>query len=92
MPKVTFITDNLTVEVPTGSKIPDVVDECGASLPFGCRMGSCGTCRCIIVKGSENLNKQTEAEVELFSNLTSVGLDERLGCQLVVKGDVTIRS
>ncbi len=92
MPKVTFITDNLTVDVESGAAIPDIVEKCGATLPFGCRMGSCGTCRCIIVEGAENLNKQTEAEVDLFCNLTSVGLDERLGCQLIVKGDVTIRS
>ncbi|MBI4412650.1 MAG: (2Fe-2S)-binding protein [Deltaproteobacteria bacterium] len=92
MPKVHFETDNLIVEVPRGSKIPDIVDECGATLPFGCRMGSCGTCRCIIVEGMENLNPKTNEEGELFDTLTSVGDAERLGCQLVVRGDVKIRS
>ena len=92
MPKVTFVTDKLTVEVPVGSKIPDVVDQCGATLPFGCRMGSCGTCRCIVEEGMENLNGKTDEEEELFENFTSVGAKERLGCQLVVKGDVKIRS
>ena len=42
MPKVTFVTDKITVEVPVGAAIPDIVDQCGATLPFGCRMGSCG--------------------------------------------------
>jgi len=92
MPKVHFVTDHLTVEVPKGAKIPDVVDEHGATLPFGCRMGSCGTCRCIIVEGMENLNPRTEEEKELFETLTSVGAAERLGCQLIVYGDVKIRS
>lgn len=92
MPKVTFVTDNLTVEVPTGAKIPDIVDTYGASLPFGCRQGSCGTCRCLVEEGMENLNPKTQEEEDLFENLTSVGLKERLGCQLKVFGDVKIKS
>lgn len=92
MPKVTFVTDNITVDVKKGSKIPDIVDQCGASLPFGCRMGSCGTCRVIIEQGIENLNQRTQEEEDLFENFTSVRDDERLGCQLIVKGDVWIRS
>lgn len=92
MPKVTFVTDNLTVEVPKGAAIPDIVDRCEASLPFGCRKGSCGTCRVIIEAGMKNLNPMTEEENELFDNLTSVGKDERLGCQLKVYGDVKLRS
>lgn len=92
MAKVTFVTDKLTVEVKKGSKVPDIVDQCGASLPFGCRMGSCGTCRVIIEEGIENLNPRTEEEEDLFENFTSVRDDERLGCQLIVKGDVRIRS
>lgn len=92
MPKVTFVTDNIIVEVKKGSKIPDIVDQCGASLPFGCRMGSCGTCRVIIEEGIKNLNPRTEEEEDLFENFTSVRDDERLGCRLIVNGDVRIRS
>jgi len=92
MPKVTFVTDKITVEVPVGAAIPDIVDQCGATLPFGCRMGSCGTCRCIIEEGLENLNSLTQEENALFENLTSVGATERLGCQLKIMGDVKIRS
>lgn len=92
MPKVHFVHDNLTVEVSKGACIPDVVDECEATLPFGCRMGSCGTCRCIIEEGMENLNPKTDEEEELFEQLTHVGGQERLGCQLKIYGNVKIRS
>lgn len=92
MPKVTFVTDNLTIEVPDGAGIPDIVDENEVTLPFGCRMGSCGTCRCIIEEGMKNLNPKTEQEEGLFEQLTAVGTKERLGCQLKVYGDVKIRS
>lgn len=92
MPKVTFLPDNIQIEVPIGTSIQEAVERAGASLPFGCRMGSCGTCRCWIKEGIENLNELTEAERELFETLTSVGSKERLGCQLVVKGDVVVQS
>lgn len=92
MPKVTFVRDSLTVEVEKGATIRDIVDDCGASLPFGCRQGSCGTCRCIIEEGMENLNPLTQQENDLFETLTSVGKKERLGCQLIILGDVKIRS
>ena len=92
MPKIKFLHDDITIEVQSGSKLLDVVARTGATLPFGCRMGSCGTCRCLIKDGTENINERTEAENDLFENLTSVGSDERLGCQIVVYGDVAIQS
>lgn len=92
MPKVTFLPDNISIEVDSGTTVQDATEKAGASLPFGCRMGSCGTCRCLVTAGIENVNAMTEAENDLFESLTSVGKTERLGCQLVINGDVTIQS
>lgn len=92
MPKVTFLQDKLTIEVKAGTKLPDVVDHSGATLPFGCRLGSCGTCRCLVVEGGSNVNPLTAAESELFESLTSIHPNERLGCQLIIYGDVKIQS
>lgn len=92
MAVVTFSHDNITIAVAPGTTVQVAVEKAGATLPFGCRHGSCGTCRCLILKGGENLNKMTQAENDLFDTLTSVGANERLGCQLVVYGDVTIQS
>jgi ferredoxin len=92
MAKVTFLHDNKTIDVPIGTTVQQAVVLANASLPFGCRMGSCGTCRCIVMDGIENVNEPTTAELDLFETLTSVGRNERLGCQLIINGDVTIRS
>ena len=92
MPKITFVHDNITVEVDAGSSIQDAVEKSGASLPFGCRMGSCGTCRCLVVEGMENVNALTDEESDLFESLTHLHPNERLACQLVVHGDVKIQA
>lgn len=92
MPKVTFLHDNITIEVEKGSTLQDAVERAGATLPFGCRMGSCGTCRCLVVEGMENINELTNEERDLFETLTHIHPNERLGCQLVIKGDVKIQS
>ncbi len=92
MATITFLTDNITVEVDPGTSLQAAVEKAGARLPFSCRMGSCGTCRCVVVQGIEHVNPLTEAESDLFESLTSVGRHERLGCQIVVHGDVSIRA
>lgn len=92
MPKVTFLHDNIMIEVEKGALLQDVAEKAGATLPFGCRMGSCGTCRCLIMEGVENLNALTDEERDLFETLTHVHPNERLGCQLVINGDVKIQS
>lgn len=92
MPKVTFLHDKKTIEVAPGTSVQAAVEMANATLPFGCRRGSCGTCRCIITGGMENLNSLTEAENNLFETLTSVGLKERLACQLTINGDVEIQA
>lgn len=92
MPKVTFVQDRITLDVPVGTTVQSAVEMANASLPFGCRHGSCGTCRCLIIEGMENLSKMGPIEWDLFESLTSVYPNERLGCQLIINGDVKIQS
>lgn len=92
MVKVFFVSENIQVEVPEGSSLLEITKKFQLPFPFGCRRGSCGTCRCLIEEGEKNLNPKTEAEEELFETFTSVGVNERLGCQLIIYGDVKIRS
>lgn len=93
MAKIKFLQDDLEIEVPVGTLVQDAVEKSGASLPFGCRMGSCGTCRCLVTKGMQNLNKKTDEEKDLFETLTSVHENERLCCQLTVEkeGEIEIQ-
>jgi ferredoxin len=92
MPIVTFLQDKITIEVPLGTPVMAAVEQAKATLPFGCRLGSCGTCRCIVVVGAENVNALTQDEEALFENLTHVATNERLACQLIINGDVSIQA
>jgi len=65
-------------EVPDGSRIQEACEDMG--MPFGCTDGLCGTCRCIVVSGMENLEPMNDKEedMDLLEN-------ERLACQLIIK-------
>lgn len=51
--------------------------------------GRCTTCAAVIIAGQDQLNEYTEAE-KRFINLGRLKKNERLSCQVVVKGDVII--
>jgi len=91
MPKVTFKTDNITVDVPAGTRLAEVADQVEASLPFGCRDGLCGTCIMIVLEGIENLQPMSDDERETLENYEA-DENQRLGCQAVVNGDLVIEN
>jgi len=91
MPKVTFKTDNITVEVPVGTRLVDVADEVEATLPFGCRDGLCGTCIMTILEGAGSLQPMSEDERETLENYEATD-SQRLGCQAEIRGDLVIEN
>lgn len=92
MAKIIFQTDRIKQDVPDGSKIILIAEEIGASLSFGCREASCGTCRVYIVEGRKNL-KPFENDETLVLGQEKINEGYRLGCQLVIKsGQVIIRN
>lgn len=88
-PRVHFVLEDMDVEVPEGTRLIDVVDASGADITFGCRTGTCGTCRVRIVEGMDKLSSHTSEERDFLSALDAAP-DERLGCQLCIMGDVSI--
>lgn len=64
-------------EIADGSRVQELCEDMG--MPFGCTEGLCGTCRCAILKGMENLEPLNDLEMDM-------GLEdgERLACQCVV--------
>jgi 2Fe-2S ferredoxin len=90
MPKLTHLPSNQTWEVPAGTSFLDFCQENGVPHDFGCTVGSCGTCRCVVVEGAENVNPITDEEQDTVEMCTDVE-GARLGCQLVINGDVTLR-
>ena len=88
-PRVSFVLDDLDVEVPQGTRLIEVVDAAGADVTFGCRNGTCGTCRVRILEGMENLSLPTPEERDFLKALDALS-NERLGCQFCIHGDVAI--
>lgn len=64
-------------EIANGSRVQEFCEDMG--MPFGCTEGLCGTCRCTIVDGMQNLEPLNDREMDM-------GLEdgERLACQCVV--------
>lgn len=89
MPTLTFSVDDSSFEISAGTKLLDFCEEHDTPQDFGCHVGSCGTCICRISAGAENLNAVTDEERETIEMTTDVE-SARLGCQLVINGDVTI--
>ena len=83
MATIRFLTDGTEAEVADGTPVLDACEDHGASLPFGCAEGFCGTCTMKVMEGAENLSEPTEKERE---RLADTGLADglRLGCQSVL--------
>ncbi|MFA5995813.1 MAG: 2Fe-2S iron-sulfur cluster-binding protein [Patescibacteria group bacterium] len=88
MPKVTYLSDNKTVEVAVGKSLKEIAHENDLSIPFGCENGICGTCMVTVKSGAENLSPITEQEKETLQTLGG-NANQRLTCQCKVLGDVT---
>jgi ferredoxin len=92
MAEIVFESDNISKQVPDGSKIATIADEAQATLPFGCREASCGACRLLVLEGMENLSDVIEDEIDVLGQ-DKVNEGYRLGCQISIKsGKVVIRN
>ena len=88
MPRITYRSDGSTHEVPAGTRYLDFCRRAETPQDFGCTVGSCGTCILVLVEGRENVSPPSEDELETVTMCTDA--DARLGCQLVVLGDIVI--
>ena len=90
MAQVNFESENMTVDVDAGMSLLNLAAEVDCDITFGCKSGSCGTCRIRIVSGMENLSPPSAEEADFLKGF-GAQFDERLGCQVVIQGDCTIR-
>jgi len=103
MPKVTFILRDgteKTVEFEHGKltyqehglpeSFLDVAMNFGIPLEHACG-GSCActTCHLIIREGERNLSEMEDNEADRLDTAWDLTTSSRLGCQAVIKGDVT---
>jgi len=85
--KIEFKADDKAVEVDQDEWLYDVCVDAGASIPFSCKAGACGTCATEVLK-AEGLPPPTQRELR---TLAEKGLDParfRLPCLHVVQGDI----
>jgi ferredoxin len=87
MPTITFLPSQTTISVEPTCTLRDAVHAAGLSVQDHCGgMGACGSCAVAITEGQHHLNPKTAAEDATFY-LTE---HERLACQCIAQGDVTI--
>ncbi|MBJ77618.1 MAG: ferredoxin [Planctomycetes bacterium] len=90
MPTVTFSHTGATLEVEPGGSFLTACEDSDAPADFGCQSGACGVCTLVVEQGAGNLIPGTEEELEVASQFSSEAT-ARLGCQVVVNGDITVR-
>jgi ferredoxin len=86
---VRFLPEDLLMEAPWGARLQDIADAGGADLTFGCRNGSCGTCRIRVRTGSEHCSAMAPEERDFLSALDAPE-DHRLACQVRVEGNIDV--
>ena len=90
MPKIIFLKTGEVHEVPSGTSFLEFCEANDLPQAFGCTVGSCGTCRLVLEEGGENVQPITEEEEDTLFMVTSED-NARLGCQLIVNGDIALR-
>lgn len=90
MPKITFLETGEVHEVPAGQSFLDFCQANDVPQAFGCTVGSCGACAIVLEEGGANVNESTEDERDVVEMCCS-DTHARLGCQLVVNGDISLR-
>lgn len=101
MPKVTFINYGKTVEFESG-KLPysehgqpesilDIALNFGIHLEHACGGNcACTTCHVWVKEGMKNLSQIDDDEADRLDMAADLQLNSRLGCQCIVKGDVSV--
>lgn len=87
---ITFADIQTTVSVPRGTRIVEVAEKIGASIPFGCKENDCGDCMVDVLQGAINLSEPSALEIDLLKQKFAKP-SYRLACQAMVLGDVTIK-
>jgi 2Fe-2S ferredoxin len=90
MPQIKFVKAPATINVNSGVNLMEALLEAQIPVASSCKgEGICCKCKVRIASGRENLSQESETEL-LRREQHSIPKDERLSCQTLVTGDVTI--
>ena len=87
--RVHFLLEDLEAEAPEGIGLAEVAEAVGADITFGCRSGSCGTCRVRVARGLEACSPPDAEERDFMQGLGAPS-DQRLACRVKLRGDIAI--
>lgn len=91
MPRIHFVNDGIIHEIAPGSSLGQAAMEAQASLPFGCRAGTCGTCVLQVVAGADTIAAPGFVEDDTLHVIGRHGNGRRLGCQIILgEGDLSV--
>jgi ferredoxin, 2Fe-2S len=93
MPKITFLPDNVTTEVPEGTTLLEAAQKAGVKMGSACGgVCACSTCHVWVQQGLASLSEQSEKELDILDKAFDVKPQSRLGCQSEVSGqDVLVQ-
>ncbi len=85
MPRVTFLPDGNSIEVPPGTTILAAAQKCHAQVGFACGGNcACSTCHVYVRQGFDSLPATEEDEEDILDRAFDVQPVSRLGCQAKV--------
>jgi 2Fe-2S ferredoxin len=88
MPKVTFLPDKVTVEVPEGTTLLEAAQKGGVKMGSACGgVCACSTCHVWVRQGLKSLSEQSEKELDILDKAFDVKPQSRLGCQSELSGE-----
>lgn len=85
MPRVRFLNDQIDGHGEPGTSLAKVAADAGATLPFGCRAGTCGTCVLHVLSGLEGIDEAGFVEDDTLHVLGLAAEGRRLGCQILLR-------
>ncbi len=89
MPKITFMPENLTFEVPEGLSVLAVAKLHQIYMRSDCEFGYCGTDPVRVLMGAENLSAPVDDELENIT-FNKFPKDVRMACSAKIHGDVVV--
>lgn len=92
MPTLRIEPNGETFEVLAGTPLLDYCQSNNVPIDFGCTVGSCGTCRVVVVEGADALAPISDEERETVEMCTDES-GVRLTCQCVMpETGLTVRA
>lgn len=82
MPKVTFVPEGITIEMPRGTTLLAAAQASGAPVGYACGgHGACSTCHVYVLEGLASLEPADEKEEDILDKAFDVRPHSRLACQ-----------